>query len=148
MKNRDTRYLFSSNFKRLRKAKGWNQTIMAEKLGIKQNTVSNYESGHSYPDNPDKLAKIIEILDTTYDILHSEYSKGNAILAPLNEESTPSDTIFETLFTLEVKYPDEALIKELKNHILTLQLEKSKAETKLLALYERLEARFGFKFDD
>ena len=41
---------FSENLSTFRKEKGWTQSELAEKLGVKANTISNYEKGISTPD--------------------------------------------------------------------------------------------------
>lgn len=61
-KYQDIRHIFSNNLKRIRKSKGLNQDTAAQKVGIKQNTWSNYENGKSYPD-VDIIEDIIKILD-------------------------------------------------------------------------------------
>ena len=47
-------------FKTLRKAKGFTQVTLAERLHVAQNTVSNWETGDSKPDiiMADKIAKV------------------------------------------------------------------------------------------
>ncbi len=52
----------------LRKAHGMNQIEMAEQLGLSQNQVSRYETGATNP-NPQTLAKIAKLLNTTSDYL-------------------------------------------------------------------------------
>lgn len=49
-------------FKRLRKNKNITQEMLAKRLGVAQNTVSNWETGDSKPDivMVSKLAKILE----------------------------------------------------------------------------------------
>lgn len=47
-------------FKALRKQKGFSQVMLAQRLGVAQNTVSNWETGDSKPDiiMADKIAKV------------------------------------------------------------------------------------------
>lgn len=60
--------VFSENLKKYRKNIGFSQSDLAERLGVKPNTISNYEKGVSQPDI-DMLIKIIKILDTSADLL-------------------------------------------------------------------------------
>ena len=53
---------FGNNLKFIRKAKGLTQGNLAESIGVKANTISNYENGSSSPDIV-MLEKIVEILD-------------------------------------------------------------------------------------
>lgn len=50
----------------LRKSKGLSQTDLASKVGLKQVTISQYESGTRTPDL-DTSKKIADVLDTTLD---------------------------------------------------------------------------------
>ena len=54
---------FSSNLKRIRKRESLSQDLLAEKLGVTHQTISNWERGNSYPDL-DMLVRISEILKT------------------------------------------------------------------------------------
>lgn len=67
----------SSNIKVLRKKQGYTQSQLAEAIGVKTNTISNYENGISTPDFI-LLEKIIKILDVNaHDILYSDFSDTN-----------------------------------------------------------------------
>ena len=54
---------FSSNLKRIRKRENLSQDLLAEKLRVTRQTISNWERGNSYPDL-DMLVQISEILNT------------------------------------------------------------------------------------
>ena len=54
---------FSSNLKRIRKRENLSQDLLAEKLGVTRQTISNWERGNSYPDL-DMLVRISEILNS------------------------------------------------------------------------------------
>lgn len=55
--------IFSERLKRLRKSKGLKQQELAEILGIKRNTYSDWENGKTEPsfDNLIKLADFFEV---------------------------------------------------------------------------------------
>lgn len=55
--------IFSERLKRLRKSKGLKQQELAEILGIKRNTYSDWENGKTEPsfDNLVKLADFFEV---------------------------------------------------------------------------------------
>jgi|GEM_PF-470949 len=57
---------FSKNLKLLRKARGLKQEELASPLGIKPNTISNYEHGVSFPDF-DILEQLIKFYDISVD---------------------------------------------------------------------------------
>lgn len=52
---------FSANLKRIRKSENLSQDMLAEKLGVTRQAVSNWERGSSYPDL-DMLVQISEAL--------------------------------------------------------------------------------------
>ena len=54
---------FSSNLKRIRKRENLSQELLAEKLMVTRQTISNWERGNSYPDL-DMLVQISETLNT------------------------------------------------------------------------------------
>ena len=59
---------FNINLKRLRKQKGLTQEDLAQKLGVRKTTISNYESGYSTPPFA-TLERLAQILDTSVDII-------------------------------------------------------------------------------
>lgn len=68
--------LFSSNFKFLRESSGKKQGELASFLGVKANTISNYEQGISEPDFV-LLEKIIEYFNISgYDLLFEDVKLG------------------------------------------------------------------------
>ena len=67
---------FSENLSTFRKEKGWTQSELAEKLGVKANTISNYEKGISTPDYK-IIAKLRELFEMPTDVLlYSNLSEG------------------------------------------------------------------------
>lgn len=67
---------FSENLSMFRKEKGWTQLELAEKLGVKANTISNYEKGISTPDYK-IIAKLRELFEMPTDVLlYGNLSEG------------------------------------------------------------------------
>lgn len=60
--------------KRYRKAKGWNQTQLAQKVGTVQQVVSAWEQ-HRYPPNPVHQARLVHTLDIDPIELHQLLGK-------------------------------------------------------------------------
>jgi transcriptional regulator with XRE-family HTH domain len=70
--------LFSSNLKYLRESSGKKQGELASFLGVKANTISNYEQGISEPDFV-LLEKIIEYFNISgYDLLFEDVKLGKS----------------------------------------------------------------------
>lgn len=53
---------------RLRRAKGWNQTELADRVGARPNQISKYECG-TYLPRPDVLPRLSEVLEVSLDYL-------------------------------------------------------------------------------
>ena len=60
--------IFPQRLKKLRKEKGLTQKELGERLGVKQNTFTNWENGKREP-NLSTILKLAEILETTTDDL-------------------------------------------------------------------------------
>ena len=60
--------VFSDRLKELRKKNRLTQKELAEKIGIKQNSYSDWETGKNEP-NLENIVKLSKILDTTTDEL-------------------------------------------------------------------------------
>ncbi|HEL1717185.1 TPA: helix-turn-helix transcriptional regulator [Streptococcus suis] len=60
--------LFSTRLKMLRKQKHLTQQELAEQIGIKQNSYSDWETGKNEP-NLENIVKLVIFLDTTTDYL-------------------------------------------------------------------------------
>ncbi len=58
----------SKNIKRIRTAKGMNQTELAEKVGVTRQTISSWEKGSSFP-NINMLEKMSAVFDMPIDEL-------------------------------------------------------------------------------
>ena len=63
------RTIFGLNLKYLRKVNNMNQTDLANRMGVSQNTVSNWESGNREPDSIEQFLQLCEIFGVTLDEL-------------------------------------------------------------------------------
>lgn len=72
--------IFGDNIKRLRKNKGLKQQEIAELLGVKRNTYSDWENGKTEP-KLENVVKIAQIFNTTTDELLGQtiYSKARLV---------------------------------------------------------------------
>lgn len=54
---------FGANIRRYRKAKGWNQGVLAERVGVAQATITRWETREREPsfDDLEKLARVLEV---------------------------------------------------------------------------------------
>lgn len=66
-----TSNIFSQRLKELRLKKGLTQTELGERVGVKQNTFTNWENGKREP-NFETLLKLASILNTTTSYLLGE----------------------------------------------------------------------------
>lgn len=60
--------VFPERLKEMRLKRGMTQKELGEKVGVKQNTFTNWENGKREP-NFDNLIKLADILDTSTDYL-------------------------------------------------------------------------------
>ena len=72
--------IFGDNIKRLRKNKGLKQQEIAELLGVKRNTYSDWENGKTEP-KLENVVKLAQIFNTTTDELLGQtiYSKAKLV---------------------------------------------------------------------
>jgi len=63
MEEKELRVVFAENIKKFRNKRGWNQLLLAEKLGISSNFLSEIETGKGWvsPLTLVKLANVLEI---------------------------------------------------------------------------------------
>ncbi|GAB6640533.1 hypothetical protein BOVMAS10_16590 [Streptococcus uberis] len=77
--------IFPQRLKKLRKEKGLTQKELGERLGVKQNTFTNWENGKREP-NLSTILKLAEILETTTDdLLGYTILSANQPVVPLSE---------------------------------------------------------------
>ena len=79
---------FSSNLKRIRKRENLSQELLAEKLMVTRQTISNWERGNSYPDL-DMLVQISETLNT---------NPNELLYPPVKEEKSYMDRLIKTIW--------------------------------------------------
>ncbi|TRM08775.1 helix-turn-helix transcriptional regulator [Lentibacillus cibarius] len=82
-----------------RNKRGYSQKEVAEKIGVKNNTLSSYESGARSPDY-DTLTELAEIYDTSIDYL-------------LRGE----ERIYKNMFFFDMEGLSDDEIKDIKRHI-------------------------------
>lgn len=63
---------FGEKLREARIKKGYTQQQLADMLGSSFNTISNYETGKTYPHSRDIYAKLADILDVDQNYLHNE----------------------------------------------------------------------------
>lgn len=113
---------FGEKLKAARTKKGLTQTELAKLAGIGMNTISNYESGRTYPQNREVYTKLAKILDVDTDYLRNE-----------NEEfiSEASDK-----YGYRGKKQAEELVKELGGLFAGGELSESEKDGVMRALQE------------
>lgn len=92
-----TTHIFPSRLRELRKAKGLTQTELGEKVGVKQNTFTNWENGKREP-SFEKLFLLAEYLDTSTDYLLGKTDKSQRRYYNDGEEGI--DYTIDTLLVL------------------------------------------------
>lgn len=98
---------FSLNLKRLRKAKGLNQDELADELGVRKSTISNYETGYSNP-TASMLNHIADYFRVTLDELCGKAAISPQFNEPAMEESSEtilSVPVYDSLVPNTTKKP-------------------------------------------
>ena len=92
-----------------RKAKGYTQKELAEKLGVTDKAISRWENGHGYPDIVllEPLAKELEI--TIVELMHSKL-KDNADFVPQKADEAISNAIDITISNRKLERKTTILI--------------------------------------
>ena len=90
---------FGGNVRSLRMARKWSQEKLATVLNVKPNTVSNYETGTSYPDF-NSLVSIIKLFEISADdLLFKDLSDGSySVQEPRTKyvgTATPEKNMYE-----------------------------------------------------
>ena len=108
---------FGSNITRLRKEKGLSQEELADKIGLKKQTISNIERGRRYPtfENLDRIASVlnaspIQLFGSLKEVAVSDVPK---VLDRIDEYDERVRQIFQAERTL--KDLDEAIEKLTRN---------------------------------
>ncbi|RIV21348.1 helix-turn-helix domain-containing protein [Fibrisoma montanum] len=107
---------FAGNIRALRQAKKWSQEKLATLLDVRGGTISNYETGTSYPDFK-TFVDIVKLFGVSADdIIFKDLSQGEYVAqeprSHIKEEEIPEKNIYED----RLKEKDE-LIKALKDSI-------------------------------
>ena len=106
---------FSKNLKIIRKAKGLTQGGLAEIIGVKANTISNYENGSSAPDII-MLEKLVKVLDVDAQSLLYENLQTKTTEKAVNQNDGLYDGLNDGKPKLQKRpsntdeYPDEPLV--------------------------------------
>lgn len=135
----------SKNLELLRKKAGLKQSELAEKLGVKANTISNYEKGVSQPDYliVNKLMTLFKV--TSDHLLYSDLS-SEEISRTLNQERV-NESVFDK-FLAKIDEKDKKL-DEKDAKIDHLQSELLSAKEELAALKAKYQDKeSGFKFSN
>lgn len=106
--------ILPKRLKELREKKGYLQKFVADKLGIRSNTLSGYENGTRSPD-PDMLVAISELYDVTVDYLLGKtdnlYSTEDNTIELIKEkiakEFPDADLMFNDLANMTVEQLEE-----------------------------------------
>ena len=79
---------FSRNLKRIRKRENLSQELLAEKLMVIRQTISNWERGNSYPD----LGMLVQISETL------NTNPNELLYPPVKEEKSYMDRLIKTIW--------------------------------------------------
>lgn len=104
----------SKKLKELREEKGYLQKFVADKIGVRGNTLSGYENGTRSPD-PEMIIKLAELYDVSTDYLLGRTDKR------ITEDSSEDDIeeeLKEIMSEMNVWYKNEPDDKELKLRML------------------------------
>ncbi|ALX49707.1 helix-turn-helix domain-containing protein [Lentibacillus amyloliquefaciens] len=96
--------ILSKRLKMLRNEKGYMQKFVADKIGVRSNTLSGYENGTRSPD-PDTINKLAELYNVTTDYLLgrtenpevSEEIEKDEIINKIATEFPDADLMFHDL---------------------------------------------------
>jgi|SRR5690625_1411105 len=107
----------SRKLKELREEKGYLQKFVANKIGVRSNTLSGYENGTRSPD-PEMILKLAELYDVSTDCLLGRTDNSNSkIDEDIDEE------LRELLSEMNVWYKNEPDDKELKLRMLRKMIQ-------------------------
>lgn len=104
--------------KELRESKGYLQKFVADKIGVKSNTLSGYENGTRSPD-PDMIVRLAQLYNVTTDYLLGKSDDPN---------KTEDEELEEFIDNVRVWYKDEPESKEEKLKMMKKMLELFKED--------------------
>lgn len=130
---------FSRNLKAIRTLQGITQTELAEKLQVKPQSISKYESGENFPTGK-RLAKLIEILN-----IEPEHLLGEKEIQMISEIQLLEKIKEKSNFVFELKFLEDHLgrgTEEHQNELRRLLYEKidisSRTNQELIEMYSAL----------
>lgn len=122
---------FTDKLKALRKEKKLTQKELAEQIGIKQNSYSDWETGKNEP-NLENIVKLSKILDTSTDeLLGRQVNFGDKILNKKNKydlsvlKESNTQNLYDLKMTLAFELLDESINTDILKKIL---VEKNKLD--------------------
>ena len=122
---------FTDKLKALRKEKQLTQKELAEQIGIKQNSYSDWETGKNEP-NLENIVKLSKILDTSTDeLLGRQVNFGDRILNKKNKYdlSVLKESNTQNLYDLKMTFAFELLDESINTDILKkILVEKNKLD--------------------
>ena len=107
--------ILPKRLKMLREKHGYLQKFVADKLGIRSNTLSGYETGTRSPD-PEMLVKLAELYNVTTDYLLGKtdipsvdngQSRKTAIIDKIKSEFPDADLMFKDLSNMSADQLEE-----------------------------------------
>ncbi|WP_350089779.1 helix-turn-helix transcriptional regulator [Imperialibacter sp.] len=141
------RELFGRKLRQLRKEKGFTQDDLADKLTLKRNTISNYETGSSYPE-PAILDEIVKILGVSHDVLlgqayqmtdnNLEHMMVKEPGAKYGGQTVERENMITLLNELERVCADRELVSRIKTQVMILLSDVNTEKERVIKLHEQL----------
>lgn len=133
----DNSNIIAKRLKSLRESKGYKQNFIAEKIGIKSNTLSGYESGTRRPD-AEILAKLADIYDVSTDYIIGRTDKKRYYDLTEKDQKEIDKELEEMISNLDSesgysKYNDGDPMTDEDRELLKISLENSLRVAKQLA---------------
>ncbi|GAB3801414.1 helix-turn-helix domain-containing protein [Virgibacillus kimchii] len=93
--------ILAKRLKKLRDERGYKQTFVADKIGVKSNTLSGYENGTRSPD-PQMIVQLSELYNVSTDYLLGKTDIPNAE----NEDEEKRSYMVDKILKILEKYPE------------------------------------------
>lgn len=122
---------FPTTLRKLREEKGASQEAFAKAIGATRSTASLYENGQNKPDI-ERLAKIAEFYDVSYDYLLGKSESKKRENADINEKLGLSDGAINMLSVIRDYKPNIDVVNELLENIVFVALIGKMANIKRL----------------